>query len=1650
MSSPWKVGNDPTDITPPATLPATSGEDVSVTEDVPYTWDFSSKDEGIETDDTNDWYHDSRYELIVNGVTVPYDPDQQYYTVTLTSGGGLLTFDKENGTIDWTPNNEDSIASAADDYNLTVIHYDGHNSDAQYHFNVTVTNTPPDFFAGTTDPKVLVEDSTDSGDYEINIETDDEYEGGVDYEVWFQVSASQPDGDDGGWISVGSAYTPNAEIDGNGVITYDVDSGIITWRTTNADVNYYTDDLVNPIDANHRYWFMVVATDTLGGATDDVTDPILDPPAIFEVKVQNARTEVTEVEYTDGNGDVQTEVIPVDHDPATPIVLTPSELEDVAFYLNFNALDEEHESGAFSQDTYYEIRVTGPGGVTNFFTRSDNDGWTAHPVDGDLAAGGEMTYNQDTGRIEWLPNNRDVGTWYFEVTHYDDRGTSDVAKVEVNVVDAPPSLTNPDEWTFQEYPTSPPDLSDPNDDQILDPVQDIDWFIADGDIVSDDENLGLTYELQVDVGSGWIDVDVDPSTVPELAAYDPAIWVAAQPNGTDGGWLLLNTLTGRIEWQTTNADVTHDVTGMTALKVDPDDPSSADRGPYEFRIRALDQWGEYNTPSDYAGEDGWQQIIVKVNNRNTGIHPSTIDDATPVVEDTPRSFNIGAFDEEVEKGTTVVTEYTLKVLVDLDGSGPDPAEYIDYTAYNAEILDPTSLYYGRGAVTFVTEGANAGDFSWTPNDLDAVAGQLDFMVYHDDGNQSVVSDDFTLLVTNTPPDFFAGTTDAKVLVEDSTDSGDYEINIETDDEYEGGVDYEVWFQVSASQPDGDDGGWISVGSAYTPNAEIDGNGVITYDVDSGIITWRTTNADVNYYTDDLVNPIDANHRYWFMVVATDTLGGATDDVTDPILDPPAIFEVKVQNARTEVTEVEYTDGNGDVQTEVIPVDHDPATPIVLTPSELEDVAFYLNFNALDEEHESGAFSQDTYYEIRVTGPGGVTNFFTRSDNDGWTAHPVDGDLAAGGEMTYNQDTGRIEWLPNNRDVGTWYFEVTHYDDRGTSDVAKVEVNVVDAPPSLTNPDEWTFQEYPTSPPDLSDPNDDQILDPVQDIDWFIADGDIVSDDENLGLTYELQVDVGSGWIDVDVDPSTVPELAAYDPAIWVAAQPNGTDGGWLLLNTLTGRIEWQTTNADVTHDVTGTTALKVDPDDPSSADRGPYEFRIRALDQWGEYNTPSDYAGEDGWQQIIVKVNNRNTGIHPSTIDDATPVVEDTPRSFNIGAFDEEVEKGTTVVTEYTLKVLVDLDGSGPDPAEYIDYTAYNAEILDPTSLYYGRGAVTFVTEGANAGDFSWTPNDLDAVAGQLDFMVYHDDGNQSVVSDDFTLLVTNTPPDFFAGTTDAKVLVEDSTDSGDYEINIETDDEYEGGVDYEVWFQVSASQPDGDDGGWISVGSAYTPNAEIDGNGVITYDVDSGIITWRTTNADVNYYTDDLVNPIDANHRYWFMVVATDTEGGATDDVTDPILDPPAIFEVKVQNARTEVTEVEYTDGNGDVQTEVIPVDHDPATPIVLTPSELEDVAFYLNFNALDEEHESGAFSQDTYYEIRVTGPGGVTNFFTRSDNDGWTAHPVDGDLAAGGEMTYNQDTGRIEWLPNNRDVGTWYFEVTHYDDRGTSDVAKGGGECG
>lgn len=1101
----------------------------SVTEDVEYVFDFAATDEDTELPETDPDFSDAVYTLkIYDGVDTtpgdPNDPPDSSSFVDLTTylgSNGLrsddLTFDTETGVFSWTPNHSDTLHT--NDYWFEVTHDDGHGWIETKYYKLTVENRPPDVSFPVDNTWILTEDS--SLNTPLIISSDDDphastsfkfyiYSPGVDLDgqAWIDVDEDgtleefEKDWEAVGDLSAGDmGIRPNG--DDGGLLTYDSSTHQLSWLTTNEDGTYNENG-----SAGTPYRMVVISMDGYAENNPSWEE--------FYVEVINADTVFTSAP---------------DSDPANPQTTSQAvelHIADASIQTN----DEYDDQGSdFPADDYYELWID-----RNDQSADNSSGlilcdWVSE------TGGSPITFDTKTGEITWTPNNLDVpnvldysGTYYhheFIVVHIDGHGDDATTSFFVEIANVPPTIT----------------VTDPNTYPLQEDVDTLTF--EDGDVESAEEGEGLTYVLQI-----WRD-DNNDNTVQDDQ------WYTIDHNdqiNTDGGLFDLNgddadpsddfALTGAFTWTPTNADVTIDETG------------TAVRDPWTFRITGND-----GTPESEG--DPWVSNPYEFDVSVTNYEP-TILLATEVggtVADPIPDLTIQE-DRDDSGGDSLVVD------VDSDDEEVESTSYATDAFYTMIVRDGTEVYsfndtdgYAYRVNTdggIITLDRDTGEIRWIPNELDVegvTSKQYEFEVTHHDGNLGTDTEAFIVTVTNRPPDWVSGSGSAKVLVEDSheiPDTSGYTFDMNTNQEAIIGangvdlidmVDYELYVYVGSTLPTAGSALW---GSAIDPaGVQLNGadSGTLSIDPDTGLVTWTVTNADVNYEIGDTVNPIDADQRYWFKVVATDS-GGMTSSRR---------FEVKVENVETEITAVDLTGVAGGSVTVNVPY---PSASVetVYAPDATEDTTMTINMTANDEQVETDqSYWRDSYYTLevaKITGPDPVTYTFSVGSNPPDPADPLTwqqtgGGLDDGGMIIFQQDDGTIECTPNNRDVGTWEFRFVHVDGNGDIDSVTMVVEVTNTSPSLSNPDTWVLREYPQSTPSGETVDDDLTDRPLQDSDWIIPTDSIVSDDEGLGLTYELQINLNGTWTDVDVDPSTVPELSGYDPAVWKALQPNGEDGGQL-------------------------------------------------------------------------------------------------------------------------------------------------------------------------------------------------------------------------------------------------------------------------------------------------------------------------------------------------------------------------------------------------------------------------------------------------------------------------------------------------------------------------
>ena len=177
LRSMWKCGTHPTDITSPA--------DQVIAEDNPITTiDWDARDEEVESTDSG-YLKDTYYTLEIDkNADGTWENAGSLQRGQWSRSGLRLRPGHRRARL--TPNNADVGV-----YNLRATHHDGHGSTAVDTVLLTVTNTPPVM----VDPVLweLTEDDTTTADYTLDIQSDDEADGGVTYQLQVSQDGSGTD-----------------------------------------------------------------------------------------------------------------------------------------------------------------------------------------------------------------------------------------------------------------------------------------------------------------------------------------------------------------------------------------------------------------------------------------------------------------------------------------------------------------------------------------------------------------------------------------------------------------------------------------------------------------------------------------------------------------------------------------------------------------------------------------------------------------------------------------------------------------------------------------------------------------------------------------------------------------------------------------------------------------------------------------------------------------------------------------------------------------------------------------------------------------------------------------------------------------------------------------------------------------------------------------------------------------------------------------------------------------------------------------------------------------------------------------------------------------------------------------------------------------
>ncbi len=1664
-------GGDPHDYDTPYVL--------TVTEDAtPFTFDLLSSDEGqhdlTHTGTIVEYHLDSIAPLGIRfaadssyaGTDVTQHANDPYPEDTTrvhgqydTSISGKLVISVTNADV------TENLASGGFEFSITVT--DGNGGTDVIWFKIVVANATPQFEGSNA--LVWVEDTSSTAKV---VNTDDTPYNRPDSDwglISYTISAATPG--DSGYVT-DSAYTA-LDLNIFGIAESYAEATALGLKPGELYIKdaAYVDANGNPDnELVGRYQFLV----TFNDGSESITH-------VYKLAVDEASTLITHLN-TQVNGSGTDYVIP-DHDPsadpANPnhpateitivqgdsLVLDPTAKDE---YTTLDGANYTHEKGHYT----LQVDWDNDGGIDEtigtvggeILVPSVTTGYE-RTVEGDPSApvvfhGGTITFDPKTGEIDWQPNNVDVtgsgDAHKFIITHYDDNGSADEHDVLVHVTNKDPVWTSPDAqpWYLTEDPS--------------------DWqSYGDAKIETDEEEQNLQYTLNVhyfdyETTHAFQDAVIDVDSTTALPASAPSTchfedgWRATQLH-TEGEYILFNVYTGEILWKPNNADVTRaaDSDPLTpGDKIDLNLYGLTERPDYEFTVSADD---------GHDGEALPEQIFtVTVDNAPTVITGSDLSGDDHVADPIPSTIFISE-DQQVEVGTSLVVDVMASPQYG-DGAGAHGDEDINLAGvidahYGLRVsanggtdwltIDPGTNPTDGEAIN--TDGAHirfdkdTGQIYWNPNDLDVgTAGSASYLfeVTHYDGNGAEDSAQFTVTVNNAAPHFenMPGTgDDAAVLVEDSTNADDYTIAINTDDlDPEGyGVTCQVYFAVAGSAPDPSDlSAWQLVPVTGSTGLMPNGAGEITYDADAKTIIWHTTNADVNWKSGGGYE--DGDQKYFFKVVATDT------HVTDS-LSRDLVFETKVQDVKPEIDHLDYTDQTGASQSEDII--NEPITP-ALTIQEMEGTQFTLDFHSNDEQADSTDtnYVRDSYYEITVTytDVGGTlhTHTFNETDTADWHYYTKTGTTEENsGDFTdFDPSTGLIKFTPNNRDVGLWTFDVTHHDSQGLIDTVQVQVNVNNDPPAWTAFDTTTWSL--TEDTKGAAATHDQAL--------------IQADQEGEGLTYKLTVQywnyTTNTWAYKYSDIAT--NFASYSDANhpasehWVRGRINN-EGGYLYFSLDTGGMNWDTNNADVTR------YAQDDPVNPQGnliTGRHDYTFSVSAMDTHGG-NLPA--------QSFQVTVDNVNTVLTGATGTGQAGNNHIADPVLNLSVIEDRDDSGNDAL----VQVYASPNYGGDSDQDLADNPAMDAHFGLRVSADGGTTWTT-IDPGTNPGDgdpmnagganirlnkdtgqIFWNPNDLDVgLTGSkiYTFEVTHYDGNGGEDSDQFNVTVNNAAPDFdpsMPSLATAKVLVEDSTTTADFTIPVLTDDlaPHGYGVTYTVYFGVADTKDDVTV--WHTVYdstagiSGYIPNLDLGGAdfiGTISFNSTTNSIIWHTSNADVNWNGTYL----NADQKYFFKVEATDTHtpGNQTSEY---------YFETKVQEVKPEIDSLVYTDQNGDAQHVDIDTTNEPPNPAIATIQEMEDTSFTLDFHSNDEKVDSTDtnYERDSYYEITVTFTdlGGTlhTHTFDAAHLGDWNYFDGTTPAMDSGTFTdFDQSAGTIQFSPNNRDVGVWTFDVTHFDHQGLSDT--------
>ncbi len=1448
-----QVWNDPTQVS--LTVGATvihNNDTVAANEDGKFDWNFQAKDESVDSSPQRGPSPDgvTFYDLYVT----KQGGSEQLWSAPMTpnTNGETIYFDAKTGEVTWGdatdhtrgPNNAD-----VGNYTFRVVHHDGYGSTDSMSVNLAVDDTAPSLGNVPATWK-LTEDSSSSLDFT----SEDEGLGNTTYIV----QVKDPNDATGNtWHTLDKNNTSwQPEGTQGGILTLDAAHGILTWKPTNADVTNAIDG--SSLSGLAQYDFKVQVDDGHGMVTG---------PTPFKVEVDNAPTEITPEAGQDSSHPIKDRTWNEDSTYSIDVGKPGT-----------GVTDEQVEAPTASpvfKDTWYQLTVDGTQQVVTSYAWNTPDYYLT------LSTGSVVHLNKDTGVLDWTPNNMDVGSHTFEVTHYDGHGSQATADFTINVSNIPPTITAPvnhlvEDSTNTAYTTL--------------------------DIYSDDEAKGgVTYQVWIKdpTGSSYIALPTDSSVI-------------YQPNGSNGGAIWYDQHTGIITWNTTNADVTRDITGNVISGLSD----------YTFEVVATDTHGGTSAPTYFHPQVWNDPTQVSLTVGATVIHNN---DTVAANEDGKFDWNFQAKDESVDSSPQRGPSPDGVTFYDLYVTKQGGSEQL-WSAPMTPNTNGETIYFDAktGEVTW----GDATDHTRGPNNADV--GNYTFRVVHHDGYGSTDSMSVNLAVDDTAPSL--GNVPATwKLTEDSSSSLDFT----SEDEGLGNTTYIV----QVKDPNDATGNtWHTLDKNNTSwQPEGTQGGILTLDAAHGILTWKPTNADVTNAIDG--SSLSGLAQYDFKVQVDDGHGMVTG---------PTPFKVEVDNAPTEITPEAGQDSSHPIKDRTWNEDSTYSIDVGKPGT-----------GVTDEQVEAPTASpvfKDTWYQLTVDGTQQVVTSYAWNTPDYYLT------LSTGSVVHLNKDTGVLDWTPNNMDVGSHTFEVTHYDGHGSQATADFTINVSNIPPTITAPvnhlvEDSTNTAYTTL--------------------------DIYSDDEAKGgVTYQVWIKdpTGSSYIALPTDSSVI-------------YQPNGSNGGAIWYDQHTGIITWNTTNADVTRDITGNVISGLSD----------YTFEVVATDTHGGTSAPTYFHPQVWNDPTQVSLTVGATVIHNN---DTVAANEDGKFDWNFQAKDESVDSSPQRGPSPDGVTFYDLYVTKQGGSEQL-WSAPMTPNTNGETIYFDAktGEVTW----GDATDHTRGPNNADV--GNYTFRVVHHDGYGSTDSMSVNLAVDDTAPSL--GNVPATwKLTEDSSSSLDFT----SEDEGLGNTTYIV----QVKDPNDATGNtWHTLDKNNTSwQPEGTQGGILTLDAAHGILTWKPTNADVTNAIDG--SSLSGLAQYDFKVQVDDGHGMVTG---------PTPFKVEVDNTPTEITPEAGQDSSHPIKDRTWNEDSTYSIDVGKPGT-----------GVTDEQVEAPTASpvfKDTWYQLTVDGTQQVVTSYAWNTPDYYLT------LSTGSVVHLNKDTGVLDWTPNNMDVGSHTFEVTHYDGHGSQATA-------